>query len=53
MTPERLTGLAALVLETRDWIGDTDPGSLDYWLLDAVADMLAERRRRLVTEGAK
>ena len=47
MTPERLTGLAALLLELRDWIDETDPGSLDYWLVDAVVDRIAERRRQL------
>jgi hypothetical protein len=53
MTPERLTGLAALLLDTRDWLAEYAPGSLDYWLIDALIDRLAEYRRRLVAEGAR
>lgn len=53
MTPERLTGLAALLLDTRDWLEQYDPGSLDIWLIDALVGVLAEYRRRLVAEGAR
>jgi len=53
MTPERITGLAALLLDTRDWLEETDPGSLDAALIEAVVDALARQRQRLVDEGAK
>ena len=53
MTPERLTGLAALLIDLRDWVADVDPGSLDYWLIDALIDVLARRRTALLMEGAR
>lgn len=53
MTPERITLIAALLVEVRDWIGYTDPGSLDYFLVDAVIDRMVEHRRRLTEERAK
>lgn len=53
MTPERLTGLGALLLEVRDYIRQTDPGSLDELVIDAAVDVLARLRSSLVQEGAK
>lgn len=53
MTPERLTGLAALLLDLRDWLLDEDPGGLDAVLVDAVVDVCARARARLVEEVAR
>jgi len=53
MTPERCTGLAALLLDLRDWMNDQDPGNLDAPLVDAVIDILARVRQSLVEEGSQ
>lgn len=53
MTPERLTGLAALLLELRDWIEETYPGNLDAHLVGVCVDVCARFRHELVEEGAK
>lgn len=53
MTPERLTLLAALLIETRDWLELTDPGTLDAVLLDGGVDVCARRRAELEEEGAR
>lgn len=53
MTPEHLTGLAALLLEFRDWIEETHPGNLDAHLVDACADACGRFAYELVKEGAK
>ena len=53
MTPERCTGLAALLLDVRDWLNDQDPGNLDAVLVDGVIDVLACIRAQLVEEGAR
>jgi hypothetical protein len=53
MTPERLTLLAALLIETRDWLDATDPGCLDSAILDRGVQVCAEARARLIAEGAR
>jgi len=53
LTPEQLTGLAALLLEVRDFIRETDPEALDAELLDAAVDALARLRTSLTTGGAR
>jgi hypothetical protein len=53
MTPSNCTGLAALLLEARDFIRETDPGQLDAEVLDAAVDVLKRLRERLMDEGAK
>lgn len=52
MTPEQITGLAALLIELRDWVYDNDPGSLDGDMIDATIAALARIRRQLVEDGA-
>lgn len=53
MTPERLTGLAALLIEYREWLAADVPGTLEQAQVDAVIDFIAEQRKRLVAEGAR
>jgi hypothetical protein len=53
MTPERLTGLAALLLELRDWLEISSPDCLDAALVDAVVSCIARQHMRLVQEGAR
>ena len=53
MTPERLTGLAALLLEYRDWLAEDVPGTLEQAQVEAVVDFIGVQRRRLVEELAK
>lgn len=53
MTPEAITALAALMLEARDWIRDTHPGSYDAAVIDAAVAVLARLRRELVEAGAR
>lgn len=53
MTPEQLTGLAALLIDFREWILETDPYNLDAFLVDTCVDVCARRRKQLVEDGAK
>lgn len=53
MTPEGCTGLAALLLEFRDWCLDQPDVPLAVSYLEDLVDLLAEIRRQLVLEGAK
>jgi hypothetical protein len=53
MTPAHLVGLAALLIGLRDWLMENEPGGLDAVLVDAVVDVCARVRTRLVEEGAK
>lgn len=53
MTPERLTGLAALLLEVRDWLAQHDPESLDELIVEEAVNILGRIRRELVGEGAR
>jgi hypothetical protein len=53
MTPEGLTLLGLLLIEARNWIEHTDPGSLDAALLDAAVDAVARARKALVGEVAR
>lgn len=53
MTPQQMTGLAALLLDLRDWLDEVDPGSLDAAAVDYVVDVIAERRRQLVEAGTQ
>lgn len=52
MTPERLTALAALLLEVRDWLDDEDPGCFDARFVEHMVNLLGAIRRRLVEAGA-
>lgn len=53
MTPEQLTGLAALLCELREWIRDNWDGPLDVEMVDAVIEICALYRTLLVREGAQ
>lgn len=53
MTPERWTGLAALLMEARDWLRDQDPVALDAELLDMAIGVCARERQLMVDEGGR
>lgn len=53
MTPEQLTGLAALVIEFGHWLEEQRPGSLDVAMCAALVEVIAAERRRLVADGAR
>lgn len=53
MTPERLTGLGALIIEFRDWIESEYEASLDLVLLNDVLSVIALYRQLLVQQGAR
>ena len=53
MTPEQLTGLAALLLDLKDWIEEQDPGSLDIAIVDEAVAICGIRRRQLQRAGAQ
>lgn len=53
MTPERCTGLAALLLEFRDWCLEQPDVPLAVSYLEDLVDLLGEVRRQLVAEGAQ
>lgn len=53
MTPERCTGLAALLLDLRDYLMDEGAAPFDAALADAVVDICVRLRERLVNDGAK
>lgn len=53
MTPEQLTGLGLLLMDLRDWLNESDPGSLDAAVVDRCVDVCAEARRRLTQAGAR
>lgn len=52
MTPEALVALAALLLELRDFLRETDPGNLDAELVDSTVDVCVRLRKALVAGGA-
>lgn len=52
MTPERCVGLAALLLEYRDWLAAHEGESLDRHVVDYLVDRLAQTRRELLAGGA-
>lgn len=53
MTPAHLIGLAALLLELRDYVRETDPGNMDAELIDHAVDAVVRVRQALVAGGAK
>lgn len=53
MTPEQLVALAALVLSLRDWLEESDPGTLDAAIADEVVSICVRRRAELVADGAR
>lgn len=52
MTQGFLVGLAALLIDLREWLEAERPGCLDAGLVDAVIDVCAAEHRRLM-EPAK
>lgn len=53
MTPESLTGLAALLLEFRDYLWTENVAPLDALIVDAAVTACAEARKRVVGDGAR
>lgn len=53
MTPERCTGLAALLLELRDWLEANGRAGLDLHVIEYLVELLAEVRRELMAGGAR
>lgn len=51
MTPEQLTGLAALLLEFRDWVADYGPDTpLDVELINFLIHEIGICRQQLVQD---
>lgn len=53
MTPERLTGLALLLIDYREWLAEDVPETLNQALVNAVIEHIGVQRARLVAEGAR
>lgn len=53
MTPQACIALGVLLIELRDWLEDTEPGSLDAHTADHLVEVVARVRRTLVEAGAR
>jgi hypothetical protein len=45
--------LALLLVESRDWVREADPGNLDAEVLDMAIDAVVRLRADLVRDGAR
>lgn len=53
MTPQFLVGLAALLIDLREWIESERPASLDVAMVNAVIDVCVNERSRITQEGSR